>query len=182
MTENNGYAKYAEMKIYSIATNLTDSVIFLDEISGSRILPIWIGSYEAQSIVLKLSGYPSPRPMTHDLLFNVIRKSGLTVNHICINDVKDKTFFAYIFLEKEEGGKKGSFKVDSRPSDALAMAVRFGCPIFVHEDVFEKAETLAKPISEEEVRQFKRNISQLKPSDIIRNLKPKANNSDGDIS
>lgn len=182
MTENNGYAKYAEMKIYSIATNLTDSVIFLDEINGSRILPIWIGSYEAQSIVLKLSGYPSPRPMTHDLLFNVIRKSGLTVNHVCVNDVQDKTFFAYIFLEKEAGGKNGSFKVDSRPSDALAMAVRFGCPIFVHEDVFEKAETLAKPISEEEVRQFKRNISQLKPSDIIRNLKPRANNSDGDIS
>ena len=120
--------------------------------------------------------------MTHDLLFNVIRKSGLTVNHVCVNDVQDKTFFAYIFLEKEAGGKNGSFKVDSRPSDALAMAVRFGCPIFVHEDVFEKAETLAKPISEEEVRQFKRNISQLKPSDIIRNLKPRANNSDGDIS
>ncbi|MCR4820818.1 MAG: bifunctional nuclease family protein [Elusimicrobiales bacterium] len=163
---------YSEARIYSIAASLTESIIFLDEINGSRILPIWIGPAEAQSIAIKLSGYPAPRPMTHDLLFNILKKTGLSIRNVCISDISNKTFFAYLFIEKSSN-KKDSFKMDARPSDALALAVRFGCPILVHEQVFEKAQTLAKPISEEEVRQFKHNLSNLKPSDIINNLMKK---------
>lgn len=173
--EENG--DMVEVRIYSIATSLTESIIFLDEIKGSRILPIWIGPAEAQAIAIKLSGYPSPRPMTHDLIFNLIKKTKLTIKNVCINDISGKTFFAYLFLEST-GRRKNSFKLDVRPSDALAMAVRFGCPIYVNNVVFENAQVLAKPISEDEVRQFKQNLSKLKPSDIISNLLEKKKGSD----
>lgn len=166
-------SSYAEVRIYSIATNLTESIIFLDEIKGSRILPIWIGPAEAQAIAIKLSGFPSPRPMTHDLLFNFLKKTDISLRNVCINDMSGKTFFSYLFLEKKTGRRTDSFKMDARPSDALAMAVRFGCPIYVRECVFEKAQVLAKPITEDEVRQFKMNLINLKPSDIIDNLRKK---------
>jgi hypothetical protein len=166
-----------EVRIYSIATSLTESIVFLDEIKGSRILPIWIGPAEAQAIAIKLSGFPSPRPMTHDLMFNFLKKTGISLRNVCINDMKGKTFFSYLFLERKAGRRNDSFKMDSRPSDALAMAVRFGCPVFVNERVFEKAQILAKPISEDEVRQFRMNLVNLKPSDIIDNLRKKRTDS-----
>lgn len=161
---------FVQVRIYSIASMFMESVVFLDETKGNRILPIWIGPLESQSIMIKLSGYPSARPMTHDLLFNLMKKTGCSLRDVCINDIEGNTFFAYLYIEQTSGKKKETFKLDARPSDALALAVRFGCPIFVHEDVFEKASVLSKPISEDEVRQFKHTLSKLKPSDIIKNL------------
>lgn len=157
-----------EVRIYSIATSLTESIIFLDEIEGSRILPIWIGPMEAQAIAIRLSGYPSPRPMTHDLLFSVIKTLGLTVNRVTITDIVENTYYSQLHLAEPSGANLRL--VDSRPSDAVAVAVRFGCPIFINEQVFEKTQVLSKPITEDEVVKFKHDLKNLKPTDIIGQL------------
>ena len=157
-----------EVRIYSIATSQTESIIFLDEIEGSRILPIWIGPMEAQAIAIRLSGYPSPRPMTHDLIFSVIKTLGLTVKRVTITDIVENTYYSQLHLAEPDGSNMRL--VDSRPSDAVALAVRFGCPIFINENVFEKTQVLSKPITEDEVVKFKADLKNLKPNDIIGQL------------
>ncbi len=157
--------KTVEVKIYSIATSLTESIIFLDETEGTRILPIWIGPMEAQAIAIRLSGYPSPRPMTHDLLFSVIKTLGLTVNKVTITDIVENTYYSQLHLAEPGGGHLRL--VDARPSDAVAMAVRFGCPIYISEKVFAKTQVLSKPITEDEVNKFRHDLKSLKPNDII---------------
>lgn len=157
-----------EVRIYSIATSLTESIIFLDEIEGSRILPIWIGPMEAQAIAIRLSGYPSPRPMTHDLLFSVIKTLNLTVKRVTITDIVENTYYSHLHLADPDG--KNLRLVDSRPSDAVALAVRFGCPIYINERVFGKTQVLSKPITEDEVTKFKHDLKNLKPNDIIGQL------------
>ncbi|HCC47030.1 MAG TPA: bifunctional nuclease family protein [Elusimicrobia bacterium] len=157
-----------EVRIYSIATSLTESIIFLDEIEGSRILPIWIGPMEAQAIAIRLSGYPSPRPMTHDLLFSVIKTLNLTVKRVTITDIVENTYYSHLHLADPDGGNLRL--VDSRPSDAVALAVRFGCPIYINERVFGKTQVLSKPITEDEVTKFKHDLKNLKPNDIIGQL------------
>ena len=160
--------KELEVKIYSIATSLTESIVFLDETGGSRILPIWIGPMEAQAIAIRLSGYPSPRPMTHDLFFSLLKTLELKVEKVKITDIIDNTYYSSICITDKEGNKK--IEVDSRPSDAVALAVRFGCPIYISESVFEKTQVLSKPITEEEVSKFKQELKNLKPNDIISQL------------
>ncbi|MDO8804818.1 MAG: bifunctional nuclease family protein [Elusimicrobiota bacterium] len=154
-----------EVRIYSIATSLTESIIFLDETEGTRILPIWIGPMEAQAIAIRLSGYPSPRPMTHDLIFSVIKTLGLTLRKVTITDIVENTYYSQLHLT-EPGGANPRL-VDSRPSDAVALAVRFGCPILISEKVFSKTQVLSKPITEDEVVKFKHDLKNLKPNDII---------------
>jgi len=165
MTKETPSAGDVEVKIYSIATSMTESIIFLDETEGSRILPIWIGPMEAQAIAIRLSGYPSPRPMTHDLLFSVIKTLGLTLKKVTITDIVENTYYSQLHLTEPDGTNPRL--VDSRPSDAVAMAVRFGCPIYINERVFEKTQVLSKPITEDEVTKFKRDLKNLKPNDII---------------
>ena len=168
MTRENTDAGDVEVRIYSIATSQTESIIFLDEIEGTRILPIWIGPMEAQAIAIRLSGYPSPRPMTHDLLFSVIKTMGLTVNRVTITDIVENTYYSQLHLADPSGGNL--HLVDSRPSDAVALAVRFGCPIYINEKVFQKTQVLSKPITEDEVVKFKHDLKNLKPNDIIGQL------------
>ena len=91
INEESDGVKELEVKIYSIATSMTESIIFLDETGGTRILPIWIGPMEAQAIAIRLSGYPSPRPMTHDLFFSLLKTLGLTVEKVRITDIVDNT-------------------------------------------------------------------------------------------
>ncbi|MBI4801121.1 MAG: bifunctional nuclease family protein [Elusimicrobia bacterium] len=175
--------KELEVKIYSIATSLTESIIFLDEIGGSRIIPIWIGPMEAQAIAIRLSGYPSPRPMTHDLFFSLLKTLGLRVEKVKITDIVDNTYYSFIYITDKEGKKR--FEVDARPSDAVALAVRFGCPIYISEAVFKKTQVLSKPITEGEVEKFKQELKNLKPNDIIsqlldaRQLRPREENGPG---
>jgi len=157
-----------EVRIYSIATSMTESIIFLDEIEGSRILPIWIGPMEAQAIAIRLSGYPSPRPMTHDLVFSIIKTLGLTLKKVVITDIVENTYYSSLFIAAPDGGNQHI--VDSRPSDAVALAVRFGCPVFINERVFGKTQVLSKPITEDEVVKFKHDLKNLKPTDIIGQL------------
>jgi bifunctional DNase/RNase len=142
-----------EMTIDSIRVSLMNyqRVVILKEKMSDRYLPIWIGPSEADAIAVKLQGVAVPRPLTHDLLSSIIDTLGATVNSIIVNDLKNDTFFAKVILETE--GKQ--VEVDSRPSDALALAVRTGVTIFADESVLDKAGILldgetGKPIFEEQ--------------------------------
>lgn len=141
-----------EMTIDSIRVSLMNyqRVVILKEKMSDRYLPIWIGPAEADAIAVKLQGVAVPRPLTHDLLSSVIETLGALVNSIIVNDLKNDTFFAKVILDVDQK----QVEVDSRPSDALALAVRTGVPIYADESVLEKAGILldgetGKPIFEE---------------------------------
>ena len=141
-----------EMAIDSIRVSLMNyqRVVILKEKTADRYLPIWIGPAEADAIAVKLQGVNVPRPLTHDLLSSVIDTLGARINSIIVTDLKNDTFYAKIALDVDGG----QMEVDSRPSDALALAVRVEAPIFVEETVLDKAGILldketGKPIGEE---------------------------------
>ena len=141
-----------EMTIDSIRVSLMNyqRVVILKEKMSDRYLPIWIGPSEADAIAVKLQGVAVPRPLTHDLMTSVIDTLGAVVNSIIVNDLKNDTFYAKVMMDV---GEK-QVEVDSRPSDALALAVRTGVPIYVDESVLDKAGILldgetGKPIFEE---------------------------------
>jgi len=158
-----------EVRIYSLATTVNECIIFLEELEGSRLLPIWIGIAEGQAIAIRFSGIVLPRPLTHDLLLAAIKQLGWEVQKVVVSDIKENTFYARVVVTD---GKKVE-TLDSRPSDAIAMAVRAGCPIMVDESVFDRCQTLHKPISEDEVSKFKEELKSLKPEDIFKDLKGK---------
>ncbi len=116
--------------------------LILKEVGGERRLPIIIGAFEAQAIALELEGMRPPRPMTHDLLKSVIEALDSSLVEVCIHDLRDGTFYAYLVLEDRQE------KVDARPSDAIALALRCGAPIYVSEDVMEEAGLLPSAIEE----------------------------------
>ncbi len=157
--------KEIEVKIYSIASSLTESIVFLEEVHGIRVLPIWIGPIEAQAIAMKMSGYVTPRPMTHDLLYRIIYQSGMRVEKIVVDSLEHNTFFAKIHLLRDDGK---TVIVDSRPSDAIALGVRCGCKMYVKSSIFDLTQPITKPISDEEVEEFKEKIKNFKtPKDIL---------------
>ena len=126
-----------EMTIDSIRVSLMNyqRVVILKEKETERYLPIWIGPAEADAIAVKLQGVTVPRPLTHDLLQSVISTLGATVNSIIVSDLKNDTFYAKIILNVDGG----QMEIDSRPSDALALAVRVEVPIYAEETVLDKA-------------------------------------------
>ncbi|MFC1864519.1 bifunctional nuclease family protein [Chloroflexota bacterium] len=141
-----------EMTIDSIRVSLMNyqRVVILKEKLADYYLPIWIGPAEADAIAVKLQGVSVPRPLTHDLLRSVIDALGATVKSVIVNDLKNDTFYAKITLDVDGG----QMEVDSRPSDALALAVRVEVPIYVDESVLDKAGILldketGKPLSSE---------------------------------
>ncbi len=141
-----------EMCIDSIRVSLMNyqRVVILKEKVAERYLPIWIGPAEADAIAVKLQGVSVPRPLTHDLLSSVIESLGASIDSIIVRDLKKDTFYAKIILHVDGG----QMEIDSRPSDALALAVRVGAPIFVEEGVMDKAGILldretGKPIAHE---------------------------------
>ncbi|HEY92342.1 MAG TPA: bifunctional nuclease family protein [Dehalococcoidia bacterium] len=141
-----------EMTIDSIRVSLMNyqRVVILKEKISERYLPIWIGPAEADAIAVKLQGVAVPRPLTHDLLRSVIDALGATVNSIIISDLKSDTFYAKVILNIDGG----QMEVDSRPSDALALAVRVEVPIYAEEAVLDKAGILldketGKPLLQE---------------------------------
>ena len=143
-----------EMTIDSIRVSLMNyqRVVILKEKEADRFLPIWIGAAEADAIAVKLQGVAVPRPLTHDLLGSIIDVLGATISFIIVSDLKNDTFYAKIILNVDGG----QMEVDSRPSDALAMAVRTSVPIYVEEAVLDKAGILldketGKPIIEKEM-------------------------------
>lgn len=129
-----------EAKIHSIRMSLVTQhrVVILKEVGAERYLPIWIGAYEADAIAVELQDVSVSRPLTHDLLRSIIGELGATVQSILVNDLHDDTFYARIVMDVE-----GRYvEVDSRPSDALALAVRVKAGIFVDNAVMEKAGVL----------------------------------------
>ncbi len=126
-----------EMKVKNLAFDLAKSgaMVFLEEMNGKRVLPIWIGIFEANAIALELRKINTARPMTHDLILNIIRGLGAEATKIVVTELKDNTFYATIHLTT----KKGEVEIDSRPSDAIALALRVDTPIYVVEEVIIQA-------------------------------------------
>ena len=126
-----------EMKIRGLmmdpVTNMP--IVVLKDVSGNSILPIWVGIYEANAIALEIEKVSTPRPMTHDLIKTLLLGLGTGMRKVVVSELKEDTFYAVIWLEKE--GELIS--VDSRPSDALALALRLDCPIFVDEAVLKSS-------------------------------------------
>ncbi len=124
-----------EAEIWSVARTDQGNAVLIRPIGSDVAVPIFIGPLETQSIVIGLGGVQVPRPLTHDLAMEIIRRSGRAVARVEICDLKEGTFFARLVLS----GPAGEELIDSRPSDALALAVRAGCPVFIAEHVVEEA-------------------------------------------
>ncbi|WP_031495629.1 bifunctional nuclease family protein [Bryobacter aggregatus] len=126
-----------EMKIRTLMMDPVTQmpIVVLRDLSGNTILPIWVGVYEANAIALEIEKINTPRPMTHDLIRTLLQGMDTKVNRIVVSDLKDDTFFAVIWLEKD--GQLIS--IDSRPSDALAIALRTDSPIYVDENVLKNS-------------------------------------------
>ncbi len=160
-----------EMVVDSIRVSLMNyqRVVMLKEKTTDRYLPIWIGPAEADAIAVRLQGVSVPRPMTHDLMQSIVDILGGSVNSIVVSDLRDDTFFAKVILNIDGG----QMEVDSRPSDAIALAVRVEAPIYAEDVVLEKAgivldketgkpvgepkdigRAAGKPVSEEEMKKM----------------------------
>ncbi len=113
-------------------------IIVLREIGGQRVLPIWVGVFEANAIALQVENVQTPRPMTHDLLRNVIGELGGNVERIVVCELKENTFYALLHISSP----RGTHTIDARPSDAIALALRTGARIFVEDTVIQNARTL----------------------------------------
>ena len=146
--------------------NLSPLVLLRDP-EEINFLPIWIGIFEAAAIAMELQNVKPPRPMTHDLLKTAVERMGGAISKVTISDVKEGTFYASIEIEKE--GKKQT--LDARPSDAIALAVRVGAPIFVSEVVMMQAKLVNAEKDEEETKKFKDFIQDLKPEDFTKYYK-----------
>jgi len=156
-----------EAKIFSLAQVVDRCIVVVEEITGPRLVPIWIGIFEGGAIAAELTGQEPPRPMTHDLVNNILKAAHINLEKVVITDLRDNTYFAELHL-KTNGS---TTVIDSRPSDALALAVRAHCPLFVSETVFKKCPELLKPISEDEVKNFKDELKNMKPEDFFKDLK-----------
>ena len=149
-----------EMKIRGLmmdpVTNMP--IVILKDVAGDSVLPIWVGIYEANAIALEIEKVTTPRPMTHDLLKNVLTGLDTAVHKVVVTELREDTFFAVIWLERD--GR--IISIDSRPSDALALALRVDCPIFVEDEVL-KSSKISSAISEkstsEELRKWLEGLS-----------------------
>src|SRR5512135_632195 len=130
-----------EMKIRGLmmdpVTNMP--IVVLKDINSDTVLPIWVGIYEANAIALEIEKVSTPRPMTHDLIKNVLTGLEAAVHKVVVTELKEDTFYAVIWVERE--GQ--IISIDSRPSDALALALRVDCPIFVDDEVLKNSKLAA---------------------------------------
>lgn len=155
-----------EMKVRGIAVDpkLKSPAVILTDEEEKRFLPIWIGVAEATAIFIQLNEQVVPRPMTHDLLKNVIEVLGARVAKVLINDIEQSTFFARIFLDLKDSDER--IEIDSRPSDAIALALRTDAPIYVAEKVVVNATIVDKEKYKSEMSQFKNFLENVSPSDF----------------
>ncbi len=150
-----------EMKITGLMpdpmTNMP-IVVLKDQASGI-VLPIWVGAYEANAIALEIEKVTTPRPMTHDLLKNLLIGLETTVRKVVVTELREDTFFAVIWLERD--GQ--TISIDSRPSDALALALRMDCPIFVDDEVLKNSKVagnVSDRVSSDELRKWLENLGE----------------------
>ena len=156
---------WVEMKVRGLALDPVSNmpIIILRDEEEKRSLPIWVGIFEANAIALELEKISTPRPMTHDLIKNILESVEAKVEKIVVNDLRDNTFFAVIHLRLGEE----EITVDSRPSDAIALALRVGAPIFVDEDVVRRAKSVeVAPKESDDQEKLKEWLENLKPEDF----------------
>jgi bifunctional DNase/RNase len=153
-----------ELSLVGVRVELPSNqpIVLLKETQGDRYLPIWIGAVEATAIAFALQGVQTPRPMTHDLLRDIMRETEIQVERVLISDLVDSTFFAVIRMALN--GKTA--EVSSRPSDAIALAVRIDAPIFAAEEVLEQAGIELRDEEETEVQKFREFLDQVSPEDF----------------
>lgn len=137
-------------------------IVILRDADGQRALPIWVGIFEANAIALQIENVATPRPMTHDLLRNVIQDLKATVERIVVCDVHDNTYHALIYITRE--GQ--TMAIDARPSDAIALALRTRAPIFVEETVFEHAKTVDFNAEKPDSDRLHKWLESLDPEDL----------------
>jgi uncharacterized protein len=137
-------------------------IVLLRERTGERYLPIWIGTVEATAIAFAQQGVVTPRPMTHDLLKNILEEIGVHIERIVITELREGTYYATIQMSRNGS----SYEVSSRPSDAIALAVRVNVPIFANEDVLSEASIIIKDEEEQEVEKFREFLEQVTPEDF----------------
>lgn len=161
-----------EMKVMGIAldTRTGSPIVVLHDKDNRKALPIWIGSAEASAIIRKIENLSVSRPMTHDLIINIIQKTGYTLEKIEINDVEKETYYATLYLNNPETGD--SLQIDSRPSDAIAVAIRVDAPIYVTANVISNGSVSTDSAKdEEEAQEFKKFVQSIKPSDFAKLMK-----------
>ena len=137
-------------------------IIVLRETEGERVLPIWVGVFEANAIALQIESVQTPRPMTHDLLKSVIDELGGRLERIVVSELKDNTFYATLQLRSPGG----TLTVDARPSDAIALALRSGARIFVEESVIQSARSLDEPSPETGLRRVQKWLESLSDEEM----------------
>ena len=149
-----------EMKIRGLmmdpVTNMP--IVILKDVNGNALLPIWVGIYEANAIALEIEKVSTPRPMTHDLIKSLLLGLSTGIRKVVVNELKDDTFYALIWLERN--GELIS--IDSRPSDALALALRLDCPIYVEDAVLKSSKlsgAVSDKVNNEELRKWLENLN-----------------------
>lgn len=159
---------FIEMKVAGITIDPLSNtpIVILKDAAGNNALPIWIGILEASAIATELGEVKPPRPMTHDLLKNILDDLSVVVDRVEVNDLRDNTFFATIYISLL--GKNHA--IDARPSDAMALALRTGSPIFVNEKVLEKSRSLGA--EKEEKGETETKDEAQKWREILENLSP----------
>lgn len=161
-----------EMRVMGIAldTRTGSPIVVLNDKENRKALPIWIGSAEASAIIRKIENIPSTRPMTHDLFIDIAQKTGYEITKIEINDVDDQTYFSSIFMNNEK--MQHEIQIDSRPSDAIAVALRADVPIYVTTNVLA-AGLVSTDVEkdEQEAQEFKDFIKDIKPADFDKLIK-----------
>ncbi len=153
-----------EMKIKGLMIDPVSNmpIIILKNSDGDAVLPIWVGIFEANAIAMQLENIVSPRPMTHDLLKNVIEGLQAKIARIVITDLRENTFFASIFLDRNGD----SLCIDSRPSDAMALALRARAPIFVEKAVLDKSASPEEGGDSEETERLRRWLETVEPEEL----------------
>jgi hypothetical protein len=154
-----------EMSLAGVRIELPTNqpIVLLREAEGERFLPIWIGQAEAAAIALALQGVVTPRPMTHDLLKNILEEIAVQVESIVITELREGTFYAVINMQRNGA----AYEISSRPSDAIALAVRLNCKIFASEEVLNEASILIPSgDDDEEVEKFREFLENVNPEDF----------------
>jgi bifunctional DNase/RNase len=161
---------FVEMKVRGLALDPLSNmpIIILRDEDDQRSLPIWVGIFEANAIALELEKIATPRPMTHDLIKNILESLEARVVKVVVTDLKENTFFAVLHLQLGET----EYTVDSRPSDAIDLALRVAAPIYVDEDVVRKAKTLevapkeAETVKADDPERIREWLGSIKPEDF----------------
>jgi bifunctional DNase/RNase len=156
-----------EMVIYGVSFDMVGKqpIVLLKTADGNKFLPIWIGHPEAAAILMKLQGASTPRPMTHDLVTDMLEKLEARVTRIAVTELRENTFYAVVTVAVDGS----EIEIDSRPSDAIALAVRSDAPIYADDSVIEESaiEFEHEDVNEEEVvEEFKKFLDEVKPEDF----------------